>query len=316
MEENNNKELDKSKKDSYLFSASLIFEEKIDKLWLFIRDLKNEIKIVDFLEKLEFISGKNTFNKGNLFSVNWIGLTHLKCECVFTEVSDNKKVISWKAIGDIGINFYRTFVLLKITQSNKTLVKSIVSIIENELIDYKPTKNYFSNLEYKILLEKQKYLQNKKEESFSFESCIINRNYFDIWKYALDLSKLNEIQNILGENVEYNQEKIGLGSFLKIYIKDLKKTIFMRIIEIKDNKKKKSLWIKLETIGTYVIDLPILIQYKLIIIDDFQTHCSIFVKFPLDINQKLIKKFQEKSREAIRKYKNFLEEANKDNKNV
>ena len=316
MEENNNKELDKSKIYTNLFSTSLIFEEKIDKLWLFIGDLNNEIKIVDYLEKLEFISGKNTFNEGNLFSLNWIGLTHFKCECVFTEVNENKRVISWKEKGDIGINFCRTYFLYKITQSNKTLVKCVVSIIENELIDYRPSKNYFSNLEYKILLEKYKYLQNKKEETFSFESCIINRNYFDIWKFVLDLTKLNEIHNILGENVEYNQEKIGLGSFLKIYIKDLKKTIFMKIIDIKDNKKKKSLWIKLETIGTYVIDLPILIQYKLIIIDDFQTHFSIFLKFPLDINQKLIKKFQENSREAIRKYKIFMEETNKDKENV
>ena len=90
----------------------------------------------------------------------------------------------------------------------------------------------------------------------------------------------------------------------------------MKIIEISDNKKKKSRWIKLETIGTYAINLPKLIQYKLIIIDDFKTHFSIFLKFPLDINQKLIKKFQENSREAIRKYKNFIEEANKDNENV
>ena len=173
MEENNNKELDQNKIYSNLFSTSLIFEEKIDKLWLFIRDLNKEIKIVDFLEKLEFISGNNTFNKGNLFSLNWIGLTHLKCECVFTEESKIKKVISWKEKGNIGINFYRTYILYKITQNNKTLVKCIVSIMENDLIDYKPMKNYYSNLEYKILLEKYKYLQNNKEDTFFLKVALL-----------------------------------------------------------------------------------------------------------------------------------------------
>ena len=157
----------------FFFSTSLIFEENIDKLWLFLRDLNNEIKVVDYLENLKYIEGNNTFNKDNIFSYNWIGLTQFTVKCLFIEINKNKKVIYWECSGDIGINFFRAHYLYKITESDKTLVKIVVFRIEkeNELIDYKPSKNYFANLEFKILADKKNYLKNLKEDIIKYESC-------------------------------------------------------------------------------------------------------------------------------------------------
>jgi hypothetical protein len=130
IDKNNNKIIKPHIEDSLLFSTSLIFEHNIDKLWLFLRDLNNEIKIVDYLENLKFLKGDNSWTSGNICSLNWIGLTPLKFKCIYTEVDRNKKAIKWKGKGDIGINYYKTIYLYRITQNHKTLVKSVVSQTE------------------------------------------------------------------------------------------------------------------------------------------------------------------------------------------
>ena len=64
------------KESSFLFSTSLIFDENIDKLWLHLKDLSAETKIVDFLDNFKFIKGENTWTSGNTFSIYWIGVSN------------------------------------------------------------------------------------------------------------------------------------------------------------------------------------------------------------------------------------------------
>ena len=92
-----------------LFSTSLVFEQNIDTLWLYLRDLNSIIKANDFFENLQFIKGNNTWVKGNIFSFNWIGLTRLKIECIYIKSNINKKIIVWKAKAHIGISFYNLY---------------------------------------------------------------------------------------------------------------------------------------------------------------------------------------------------------------
>ena len=84
--------------------------------------------------------------------------------------------------------------------------------------------------------------------------------------FILDIKKMSRISPIIAKNIEYNEPKICEGCFLKFYLEDLKITVFMRVNEIKAYKKKKSWWIKLETIGNNIGDLPKLIEYKIVII--------------------------------------------------
>ena len=138
----------------YLFSTSLIFEQNIDTIWLYLKDLNNIINTIDFFENLKFISGNNTWIEGNIFSLNWIGLTYLEIKCIYIKSSYYKKIIIWKVKADIGINFYKSLCLYKITQNNKTLVKSIISRTEdkNELIDFNGSRNYYLNFEFQSSL--------------------------------------------------------------------------------------------------------------------------------------------------------------------
>ena len=136
----------------YLFSTSLIFEQNIDRIWLYLKDFNCFIKVIDFFENLKFIKGNNTWNEGNIFSFDWIGLTHFEIKCIYIKTNSNKKIIIWKAKGNIGINFYQTLCLYRITESNKALVKFIISRTEhqNELIDFSGSKNYYLNTVFNI----------------------------------------------------------------------------------------------------------------------------------------------------------------------
>ena len=110
--------------DNFLFSTSLIFDENIDKLWLYLRDLSQEASNIDFLDDFKFIKGDNTWTVGNICSMYWVGVSHITIKCKSIKVDRTRKKIRWKFKCDIGINYYKTLVLYRITQNGKTLVKS------------------------------------------------------------------------------------------------------------------------------------------------------------------------------------------------
>ena len=311
MTDKNNNTISPYIEDSLLFSTSLIFDQNIDKLWLFLRDLNNEIKIVDYLENLKYIKGDNTWTIGNSWKINWVGLTPLKLKCISIISNKDKKIIKWKGKGDIGIKYYRTLYLYRITENQKTLVKCVVCQTEkqNELNDYKSTRNYFLNLEYKILLEKSKYLNNFNEDITIYESCIIKRNYLKVWEFLLDLKKMYKIADSTCD-VLYNNSNLKEGSFIKYYLDDIKMNVFMRIVQMKRTQKRKTWTIRLEVIRSKQQNLPIFIEYKITIIDNEKTQLSLLHKFSFNSNQDIINKYKIKIKEGIKKFKKYIEEQN------
>jgi hypothetical protein len=294
---------------SNLLTTSLIFDQNIDALWLYLKDFNNTVKAMDFFENLQFIKGNNTWNEGNIFSFNWIGLTHIEGKCIGIKSTCNKKIIIWKAKGDIGINFYKTLCLYRITKNNKTLVKSIISRTEhkNELIDFSGSRNYYLSTEFSILENTSKLLNNMKKDTKSYESCIINANYLKVWEFITDLKKLSEIAPIIGSKIEYSGEKLKVGSFIKYYIDALKKTVFFKITGVEMPKNMKNWIYKLESIGVNVKNVPIYIENKLTIIDENKTQLSLLHIFSYNTDQKFVDIFNINKKEIMKKYVKSLE---------
>ena len=295
--------------NSNLLTTSLIFEQNIDELWLYLKDLSNTIKATDFFENLKFIKGNNTWSEGNIFSFNWIGLTHLEGKVIGTKTSSNKKIIIWKAKGDIGINFYKTLYLYRITANNKTLVKSIISRTENknELIDFNASKNYYLKTEFNILENTSKLLNKIKKDTISYESCIVYVNYLKVWDFITDFKKLGEIAPIIGSKIEYSGEKLKVGSFIKYYFDVIGKIVFYKITGVEMAKQMKN-WIhKLEAIGVNVKNIPIYIENKVTIIDENKTQLSLLHKFSYNTDQKFLKFFSINKKEIMKKYIKILE---------
>ena len=312
-----NNQIYNKKADLLLFSTTLIYEQNINKVWYFIRDLNNEIKVRPNFDNLIFIKGDNTWNKGNIFSINWVGLSPFKYKCIKKYEDKNKKIIKWKIKGNIGIEIYKELNLYSITQSGKTLVKSIVSKTEKEdFNDYKSSASYYIDLDYYLLLKKSFFLQYLKTDIFSYESCIINENYSKVWKILLDGNKVLRIYSILGSNIEFSNPKIDEGIFLKFYNSDFKYSIYYKIVEIKTYKKRKEWKIKMKKIGIYNEFLSNEIEIKIFIIDNNKTQLSLLHIFKYDINQDLLKKFQNSKKETIKAYKNYIEEQNDNDNNT
>ena len=295
--------------NSKLFSTSLIFEQNIDTMWLYLKDLNSIFNTMDFFENLKLISGNNTWFEGNIFSFNWIGLANLEIKCIYIKSSYYKKIIIWKVKADIGINYYKSLCLYKITQNNKTLVKSIITRVEdkNGLIDFRDSSNYFLNIDFNILKNISKFLNSMKKEIISYESCIINVNHLKVWEFIIDLKKLSKIAPVIGSKIEYSGEKLKVGSFLKYYFDAIGKTVFFKITGVEMPKKRKNWIYKLEAIGTNTKNIPIYVENKVTIIDENKTQLSLLHKFPYSTDQKFIEIFNINKKEIMKKYVKYLE---------
>lgn len=318
MEKKKNKNLSKNynKDDLVLFSTSLIFDENIDKLWLYIRDLSEEAKNIDFLDDFKFIKGDNTWTAGNMCSLYWVGVSHLTIKCKLIKVDRTRKMIKWKIKCDIGINYYKTLILYRITQSGKTLVKSIFTKTkkDNKLVDFRETLEYYLNLQYKILLKLSKYLQSLQKDIFSYESCIINKNHLEIWGLITDIKKICELNSNSLVFLDSKGPINEIGSFIKYFNKNLNKVIFLKVVEFNNCENKKYWIFRLEAIGTDLFNIAKSVECKIVIINNNKTQLSILHKFSYNSNEDYIKQFNINKKELFKKLIEYFEENTHNNK--
>ena len=285
-----------------LFSTSLIFDENIDILWLYIRDLSHQVSNTDFLDNFKYIKGDSTWKIGNICSMYWIGVSQIEMKCISIEVDRMKKKIIWKIKIDIGISYYKTLYLYRITNDNKTLVKVVVSRTEkeNNLIDFSQSKEYYLKMHYNILINHSKYLKNIKKEKFSYTSCIINQNYLKVF-------------DIIAKNIEFKGPIPEIGSYIKFYIEKFNNTVYLQVTKYKLPKKSKTCVWRLEAIGSYIVDVAKFIELKVIAINDNQCKFSMLHRFIYTTTKEFIENFRVNKKENIKKIKSLVENNKTDN---
>lgn len=301
------------KEGSFLFSTSLIFDENIDKLWLHLKDLSAETKIVDFLDNFKFIKGDNTWTSGNTFSLYWIGVSNIEIKCISSKATRMKKKIKWKFICDIGISYYKTMILYRITDCDKTLVKIIMTRVEkNKLIDFSPQMNYYINLQYDILNFQAKYLQNLKKDKNIYQSCIINKDHIKIWDFVIDLKNIPKIFPGIIEKIEYKGAKNEIGSFIKLYSCELKKVLFYKITIFFTPIKAKTFKWQVEAVGTDLIDVPLSIEIQVSLIEKNKTYFSMLFNFKNKSDEEKVNKLEINLKNLINKIKEYIQENEKE----
>jgi hypothetical protein len=305
--------LDK-KKTVFLFSYSLIFDENIDKLWLYLRDMSAETSIIDFLDNFKFIKGDNTWTNGNKFSLYWVGVSQLEIKCISTKVDRMKKKIKWKFKMDIGIDYYKQITLYRITQNKKTLVKASVYALEeiNNLINVGESWGYYINLNLDILKKQSKYLQNTKKDIISYGSTIIHKNYLKVWKNLNDFKKINEIFPFPGTDMIFKGQINKVGSFIKYRDVFSKQTCFLKVCTYDMSKDKKQWLMRFESIGSNLHNLPKKFEFKIIKINEDKTQISILDQFAYDSNRNFMNEFEIKKKESLKKVKEYIENNDKE----
>jgi len=311
MEDKPNKDKNKS---SFLFSCSLIFDEDIDKLWLYLRDLCAETSNIDYLDNFKYIKGDNTWTVGNIFSMYWVGVCNLEIKCKSIKVERMKKKIRWKFKMDIGIHYYKQITLYRITQNNKTLVKSSVYTLEekNNLVDIRESMNYYINLNTDILNKQSKYLQSIKKDIISYGSVIVNKNYLKVWNNLHDFRKINELSPHIGKNMEFKGQINKVGSFIKFYDENSKHVVFLKVTAYEMAENKNQWLMRFETIGANFKNTPKKTEFKIVKINENLTQISFSHQFSYDSNKNFINDFNIKKKEAIKKIKEYIENNDKE----
>jgi hypothetical protein len=299
-------------KNDYLFSTSLIFDENIDKLWIYMRDLSNESKSIDFIDNFKYIIGDNTWTPGNIFSLYWVGVSNIEIKCISTKVDRMRKEIKWECNCDIGINYYKILNLFRITQSNKTLVKIIFTRteIKNNSIDSSSSLNYYNELQFKILKEHSRHLKNEEKELISYESCIVNQNYKKIWSRVIEFKNISALSPMPMKDIKVRGHIYEVGSFIKFVYEyeNIKETVFLKVIKYEMSEQKKNWLIRYETIGTCTESIARIFEFKMTIINDNKVQLSYYHIFPSKTDKKMFDLFCIKKKEAIIKIKKFFEE--------
>lgn len=312
MEKKTSKKISSKKlrDDSFLFSTSLIFDENIDKLWLYFKDISFETSNIDILDDFKYIKGDNTWTVGNKCSLYWVGVSHITAKCKSITVDRTRKKIKWKYKCDIGISYYKTLILYRITQSGKTLVKICITRTEkkNNLIDISQSLNYYSNMQYNILLQLSKYLQSIKKDIILYDSCIINENYLEIWNLISNLKNYSHLLSDYISNIEFKGTFNEIGSFIKFFNPKLKKTIFLKVIVYDISDKKKCWKYSLESIGTDIINVPMISEIKLVIINKEKVQISFLHKFSDNSDPEFIKEFDINKKDIFKRIIKIIEE--------
>lgn len=308
-----NKQPQTMKESSFLFSTSLIFDENIDKLWLFLKDLSIETKLTHFLDNFKFIKGDNTWTIGNIFSIYWVGVSNIEIKCLSSFVTRMKKKIKWKFKCEIGISYYKSVVLYRITNDNKTLVKVTLSKCENnKLIDINPQMSYYVSLQSDILNFQSKYLQSIKKDKVIYQSCIIDKNHSKLWNFLIDLKHIDIFCPGIIKNVEYKGAYNEIGTFIKFYICHLNKICFYRISKFVTPIKTKTYTCLFAAVGTDIGNSPSFIEVQMTIIDEKKTFFSVLFNFENKPNMDFIDTFDNNLKNIINKMKQYIKENEKD----
>ena len=309
MDENTHK----TKKDSsFLFSTSLIFNENIDRLWLYLRDFSIETKNSDIVDNFKLIKGDNTWTVGNVFSLYWVGVSNMEIKCISSDITRTRKRIKWKVKCDIGISYHKAINLYRITNVDKTLVKVIITRCENNrLIDINPQLKYYLNLHHDILHSQSNYLQSIKKDYEIYESYVFDLNYSKVWDFITNLKNVLIIGPEFFKNIEYNGPYNEVGTFIKINFIDFEKTIFLKIVEYSSPRKKKTYKCRFEAVGTDLKDIPHIIETQLNIIEENKIHLSFFYNFGNKNNKQTINKIEINIKKLINKIIAYIKDNQK-----
>lgn len=301
------------KESSFLFSTSLIFDENIDKLWISLKDLSSETKIINFLDNFKFIKGENTWTPGNIFSLYWIGVSNIEVKCISSFVTRMKKKIKWKFKCDIGISYYKSMILYRISNSHRTLVKLIMTRCEkNKLVDFSPQLNYYIDLQYDILNYQSKNLQNIPKDKIIYQSSIVGVNFIKLWNHFIDSKKIMNLCPNIYKDIEFKGNPNEVGTFVKLYQCRINKICFYKITKFIIPTKSKTFKCQYDAVGTELSNLPIIIEIQATMIEPNKTFFSVLYNFKNKSTNEIVEVFEIDLKNIINKFKEYIKENEKE----
>lgn len=304
-----NQEKNKEQED-YFFTASIIIDECIDRVWSFIIN-PNYFKLIlpkDFTN-YKLSQKTSSFCPGDEFTFYWIAVSNIHSKIISIMDYPMVKKLTLDISLNIGIYYRKTFNLFKISNNNTTLLKIILSKMPNKKYDH---ENFISftklnpNLYVSHFLNINKLVKLSYDNLFNSESIIVNKNMNDSWNIITDFQKISDFNPKLGQNFIFKGDKYKQGSFVKCFHPETKKYIFMTV-KLVEKKINKNLWIyALETFGADIKYKKQEIQIRINRINDNKTQISLINIFKQVLTREYIENFRKKKNEIMKKIKEYI----------
>ena len=293
-----------------LLVVSYVSEENIDRCWIFISNiLKCVAPSAKIVINYKLDKGSNTYTVGNEFSCYWIGISNNHYKCIESKNSYIIRKISWIINLDIGFSIRKTYLMYPITNDNKTLIKLNLELIteNNEPINFEETKDYYYQLQYKMINKIIKVMDSSKEYHFIYESFIVNKNQIVCWNNMINLTKLEEVlSGKIGHNFICNGDPEKIGTFWRCELNNEDKLIFIIIKNISKPKKRNTWKYCLETFGTQINNIRQTLEINIVKINNETSQISILIKYLEKINKELYDYKKERIKEVIPIIKTFI----------
>ena len=296
--------------DNYFFSKSIILNEKIERVWSFLRNpLYFKESLPSYFVNLKVNQKTSSFCPGDEFSFYWIGVSNITTKLISLVDHQYIKQLVLDVSINIGIYYRKTYYLYKISNNNTTLLKIIITKMPNKECDH---ANFISftklnpDLYSSALYNLNKIINVSIDNLFYNESFIVDKNNNDCWNFMTDFQKLSNLNTNIGTNFSYQDSQYKVGSFIKCYLPKTNKNIFMKVKKI-DKKKKKTNWIYiLEIFGADVSFTKQEIHININKINDNKTQISVNNIFKQSLTKEFLEDFKKKKNEFMKVLKNYL----------
>lgn len=301
----------KNNNKNKILVISYIAEENINRCWLFLSDVRRSVGVPSNIVKDYILNkGNNTYQIGNEFSGDWIGISKIHYKCVESQNNYCIRRIGWIINIDIGFSIRKIYYIYPIPNENKTLIKVNLEFItseNDEPLNFEETKDYYYKLQYTILNKIIKVMDTSSDYYFINESFIVKKNSIICWKNIINLQNLSVATlGEIGDNFVCNGDPEKVGNFWKCELKEEKKTIFIKIKKISKPKKKNTWKYYLETFGAQINSIKQECQINITKLNENTTQISFLIIYKEKINKKLYIIKKDNIKKVAVKIKSFL----------
>lgn len=305
--ENNKKE------GSIILTTSIIFDEEIEEIWDYLKNLENEIQIISFLSELKYIKGNNTWIVGNEFSIYWTYITHFKVTVINTKEENSRKEIKWFFEGDIGISYFKTLILNKITNSLQTFVENNFSSsnTSEKNGDFTQSLNYYKKIHEEILYKLKENFKNWHlgKDICLYKSCTLEQNPNKLFNFL-------KCYNLMSKYIPFEFKLMENNGKSNVYIKhfnqEINKTNYYIIDDSDTPEKKNSLTFRLKSLESKNENISKLIEFKVTKINDNKSQLSILSIFFPDTNPAFIESINKIHTDILNNLNKYIESNEKE----
>jgi hypothetical protein len=300
---------------SNTINYSYILDTNIETFYINLKELLS-LKYEDSTNYL-FVKGNNTWKIGNKFIYIWSKTYKLYIQIIEMIEEYDKIKITWEIETEFGLHYIKSYNLYRVTANAQTLVKIIITFreyISYILLSLSQKKYFNSYINKETFIQKSKSIQKLKENSISYESCIINTNYHEVWDFITDLKNLSNLAPIIGINLEIWGKPLQVGSFWKCYLNNYNKIVYLKIIKIEKNEKRNRWLYALETVGSYLFSFQQHeVEYCFTKIDEEKMQLSLVHKFSKKIDKKRLNILNVNKKDILKRVKRYFDINNKKN---